>query len=322
MSRILTIGESMVLFASCDNNEINYDLIDTTIYKKYLAGAELNVSIGLSKLNHEVTYITKLGNDVLGKYILDSIKNYQIDYKYITLTNDYLTGFMMKNKVDYGDPKIAYFRKNSAAANIELSDINDLNILDYDLIYLSGIYPPLSNKSKIVFDEIFKRAKENNIPIVFDCNIREILWDNKDEMIDTLNYYAFNSTYFVPGIKEVIELSSFKNIDDITKYYLDNGVENLIIKLGEDGAFIANNKLKKYVRGYQVSHIVDTIGAGDGFVVGLIDGLLTTNDLLYAIKQGNAIGALAIQSAGDNTGYPNRNELINFMEGYKNEKIK
>lgn len=70
--------------------------------------------------------------------------------------------------------------------------------------------------------------------------------------------------------------------------------------------------------------MVDTIGAGDGFAVGIITalavGIITAlmegKNYVQAAKRGNAIGAMQVQTHGDNDGYPTYNQLIDFYKEY------
>jgi 2-dehydro-3-deoxygluconokinase len=58
-----------------------------------------------------------------------------------------------------------------------------------------------------------------------------------------------------------------------------------------------------------VKNVVDTVGAGDGFAVGVVSALLEGRDARHALARGNRIGALAIQVIGDSEGLPTRAEL-------------
>ncbi len=71
------------------------------------------------------------------------------------------------------------------------------------------------------------------------------------------------------------------------------------------------------VEGIKVKQIVDTVGAGDGFAVGLLSGLLQNDSLTQAVRRANAIGSLAVQSPGDNDGYPTEQQLQRYMESQK-----
>ncbi len=62
---------------------------------------------------------------------------------------------------------------------------------------------------------------------------------------------------------------------------------------------------------------MDTVGAGDGFAVGLLSGLLQNDSLTQSVRRANAIGSLAVQSTGDNDGYPTEQQLQRYMESQK-----
>ena len=82
------------------------------------------------------------------------------------------------------------------------------------------------------------------------------------------------------------------------------------IKTGADGAWFKTAQGEQgSVAACNVRHVVDTVGAGDGFAVGVISGLLDGLSIRDAVRRGNTIGALAIQVQGDSEGLPTRAEL-------------
>lgn len=282
-------------------------------FTKALAGAEANVAIGLSRLGHTVKYITKLGNDPFGKYIYEKLSEENIDVSSIKFTNEYPTGFMLKSKTSEGDPDIFYFRKGSAASHVTPNDIDcDLDELKH--IHITGITAALSKDTLDTLYRMIEIGKENGISISFDPNIRKSLWQSEDEMVSTLNDIASRCDIVMPGIKEGLILTGSENPDDIADYYLDKGVETVIIKIGDKGAYVKTKDESFTVSGYKVEKIVDTVGAGDGFATGVISGLLEGLTLKDAVKRGNAIGAIIIMSPGDNDGLPDREALDRFMK--------
>lgn len=136
-------------------------------------------------------------------------------------------------------------------------------------------------------------------------------------MIVTINEAAKQANYVLPGIEEGKILTGYKNPEDIASYYLDAGVELVVIKLGEQGAFFKTAREQGMVEGIKVNQIVDTVGAGDGFAVGLLSGLLQNDSLTQSVMRANAIGSLAVQSPGDNDGYPTEQRLQKYMESQK-----
>ena len=89
----------------------------------------------------------------------------------------------------------------------------------------------------------------------------------------------------------------------------------MIVKLGTEGAYVKQKDGTTFtVPGFKVAEVVDTVGAGDGFAVGLITGLIEGKSLKQAVIRANAIGAMAVQSPGDNDGYPTPQELKEFLQ--------
>ena len=80
-------------------------------YSRGLAGAELNFSIGVTRLGHTASYFTKLGKDPYGAYIHEFIEKEKIDGEKVLFAEEYLTGSYLKTKVLEGDPAVYYFRK-------------------------------------------------------------------------------------------------------------------------------------------------------------------------------------------------------------------
>lgn len=311
MDNVITIGEPMVVFIAEEEGELK----DVNKFSKGLAGSELNVSIGLSRLGHGVSYITQLGNDPFGEYIFDCIENeINIDKKYIKKTDNYSTGFYMKSKVSKGDPSIFYYRKNSAASNIDLDFIKKIDLSNYKYLHITGITPAISEKMRDNVFTLIEKAKENGLKISFDPNIRESLWSSKIEMIETLNKIAYSSDYIIPNVKEGKILTGKNNPEDIANFYIEKGVKNVIVKLGEVGCYIRSNDTSEYLQGFKVSNVVDTVGAGDAFVAGFLSGLLSGKDLVESSSIGNAMGAITVTHKGDNEGLPTFEKLQEFIE--------
>ncbi|MGJ7046217.1 sugar kinase [Thermoanaerobacterium thermosulfurigenes] len=308
MAKVLLAGEPMALFIADEEGTLD----NVSKFTKALAGAEANVAIGLSRLGHNVKYITKLGNDPFGKYIYKKLSEEKIDVSSIKFTDEYPTGFMLKSKTSEGDPDIFYFRKGSAASHITPDDI-DCDVSRLKHIHITGITAALSKDTLDTVYRMIQIGKENGIRISFDPNIRKSLWKNEYEMVTTLNDIAYNCNIVMPGIKEGLILTGSNDVDDIADFYLKRGVEAVIIKIGDKGAYVKTKDESFTVRGYKVEKVVDTVGAGDGFATGVISGLLEGLTLKDAVKRGNAIGAIIIMSPGDNDGLPDRDTLEKFM---------
>lgn len=104
---LILVGEPMGLLIAQSEGSLDsvkgYDLA--------VAGAEFNVAVGTARLEHKVTYMTKLGNDPFGRLIVNELNENKIGSEFVSFSDERPTGFMLKGRTSVGDPDIFYFRK-------------------------------------------------------------------------------------------------------------------------------------------------------------------------------------------------------------------
>lgn len=311
MADVMLVGEPLVLFYADEYGS----LAEVSRFKKGLAGAEVNVGIGLSRLGHEVSYLTKLSTDEMGDYIYNALEKENLTSKYVFRDSSLPVGVMYKNKVKEGDPKTLYYRKGSAASTINKDAIDQIDFNEFKLVHLTGIPAALSPEFREASFYLIEKARESGCLISFDSNLRPSLWESEEVMIETINALARQSDIFLPGIEEGQLLTGLTEIEEIADYYLAQGVQHVVIKNGSKGAFVkSQDQTKHMVDGFLVKCVVDTVGAGDGFAVGIIDGVLRKLPMVEAVENANAIGAIQVQSVSDNEALPTLVELNNFKE--------
>lgn len=310
MKHVITIGEPMVMFVADEQHPLH----QVEHFTRYAAGAELNVSIGLRRLGHGVTYVTRLGCDPFGQYLHNLLKEIRIDDSCVTIDNENPTGFQIKSKAVDGDPEVAYYRRSSAASYLSTGDIDKIDFEKISHVHVTGIPLALSETSRESVFYLITRAKERSIPLTFDPNLRPSLWPNEQTMIATVNRAAAMCDIILPGLSEGRLLTGHCSAEEIARYFRELGAKTVIVKCGANGAYASCADETLEVPGFSVAKVVDTVGAGDGFAVGVIDGLLQELPLAQAIRQGNAIGARQVMVVGDNEGLPTREELNGYLE--------
>lgn len=313
MPEVILIGEPMAMFIA---DKVG-NLEDVENFTRSLAGAEVNVCIGLRRLEHEVSYVTKLGNDPFGKYVIKSLKRENIDTSYITYDSKYPTAFQLKGKTEVGDPEVVYFRKGSAASHISKEDVKNISLEGVRHIHVTGIPPALSESCREATYELVKRSKEKNIFTTFDPNLRPSLWESEKQMVTVINDIASKCDMVLPGVGEGIILTGSSDPEEIADFYLKLGVKTVIVKLGDKGAFVKTKDECYQVPGFKVDKVVDTVGAGDGFAVGIISSILEKLPLRDAVIRANAIGSLQVMVSGDNEGLPDHEKLEKYLNDNK-----
>lgn len=313
MSEVITIGEPIVTFAS---KEPDVSLTDALEWHKILGGAELNVAIGAQRLGHSVDYISAVGEEPLGDYVIKTIKEHRVGTHYIARDADYWTAFQLKDQVTQGNPTTHNYRKGSAAAHLTRDVIDQIDLTDVKVAHMSGIFPAISTTAEETFRALLKRLEENDILTTFDPNLRPSLWASPEKMATTLNELAGHADIVLPGVEEGKLLMGSDDPETIADFYLRGArTKVVVVKVGPDGAYVKRANGEHYlVKGFKVAKVLDTVGAGDGFAMGVITALLEGKSLKSAVMRGNAVGALQVQTFGDNEGYPTHDQLKAFYD--------
>ncbi len=309
---VVVFGEAMAMFIA--DEYVSLD--EANHYTRAVAGAEINVATGLQRLGFRVGWISRLGNDPLGRYLLRSAQQLSLDTRRILFDDRYPTGFQLKSRVREGDPQVVYFRKSSAASFLSPNAEDDAYLRDARHLHVTGIPPALSDTCRQYTYHMIEQARQADLSISFDPNVRPTLWKSEQEMRAVLNDIAEKTDWVLPGLSEGEVLTGYSKPEDIASFYLDKGVKIVAIKAGIEGACLFTATERYVVPAFTVE-VVDTVGAGDGFAVGIISGMLEGLDWSSCLERGNAIGALAVTFSGDSDGLPDRTTLERFLQKHK-----
>ena len=302
---ILSFGETMAMFVA----EQTGDLAQVAQFHKRIAGADSNVAIGLSRLGFKVAWLSRVGNDSLGRFVVDTLQNEGLDCTHVAVDPLHPTGFQFKSREEAGaDPQVEYFRKGSAASHLSVAAISP-TLLNARHLHATGIPPALSEATRELSVELMTQMRSAGRSVSFDPNLRPSLWASQAQMIREINALAALADWVLPGLGEGRLLTGFDDPADIAAFYLDRGAEAVAIKLGADGAYYRTHMDQGFIAAVPVEKVVDTVGAGDGFAVGMISALLEKLSFPEAVQRGNWIGSRAVQSRGDMEGLPTRLEL-------------
>lgn len=303
---ILAFGEAMTLFVATQTGE----LATVEQFQRRIAGADTNVAIGLARLGFHVGWLSRVGADSFGTYIQRTLEAEGLDCRYLQRDPDHPTGLVFKERAAGGeDPHVEYVRRGSAASHLSVADAAPVDFSTARHLHATGIPPALSASARELSVHMLERAREAGASISFDPNLRPSLWKSEAEMCDTLNALAARADWILPGLAEGRRLTGRETAHDIAGFYLDQGAKAVIIKLGPEGSYYRSQEESFTVAGFKVSDVVDTVGAGDGFAVGMVSALLEGLSPRAAVRRGNLIGAQAVQVVGDMEGLPSRERL-------------
>lgn len=308
---VVTIGEAMAMFTAQQSGP----LADAGSYVRRLAGAELNVAIGLARLGFGVSYVTRVGADAFGEYIRRAIAGEGICTERVITDPRFPSGFQLKARTDDGsDPRVEYFRRGSAASTLSTADYDAGFFTAGRHLHLSGVAAAVSDSLRALCHAALDGMKQAGRTVSFDTNLRPSLWPDAQTMVAEVNALACKADWVLPGIAEGEILTGRREPEHIADFYLARGVDTVVIKLGPAGAYYKTARGEQGTAApFPVARVVDTVGAGDSFAVGVISALLEGQPLARAARRGNLLGSLAVQVAGDSEGLPDRSTLDRLL---------
>ena len=308
MLDVVTLGEAMLLLVAEEPGPLE----SVMHFTKRTAGAETNVAIGLARLGLKVGWQSRLGADSMARYLVAAIGGEGVDCSRVVCDPAQRTGFMFKGRVvDGSDPPIEYHRRGSAASQLDPDEIDEAWIAGTRHLHVSGVFAALSASTLAATRRAMALARAQGKTIGFDPNLRPTLWPSREAMRDTINDLAAHADWVLPGIEEGRLLTGQVTPEAVARFYRERGVKRVVVKLGAAGAYFDDaDGGCGHVPAAPVTQVIDTVGAGDGFMVGVTSALLEGRGIADATRRGAWIGARAVQVRGDTEGLPTRAELV------------
>lgn len=318
---VVTVGESMVLFQSIGDKGIKYE----SLFTKSLAGAESNVAIGLTRLGKKARWISKVGKDPFGDFILSTLAGEGVDVTQTLRDEQFPSAVYFKDTrgLGGGDPAVYYYRKSSAASNLKGSDVREEWLEGARHLHITGITPALSAGAAATVRKVMGLAKEMGLTVSFDPNLRRKLWGEEGARKVLLSLIPLCDV-FLPGMEEAEFLVGKHPIEEYGSKFLNMGPKVVAFKLGAEGSIGFSGGSAVKATPYVVDRVIDTVGAGDAFAAGFLSVYveeqadMTSLSLEKALNRANIMGALATQFKGDWEGLPTLDEL-NMLQTGENE---
>jgi 2-dehydro-3-deoxygluconokinase len=298
---ILAIGEPLLEFS---------ERREEATYLSGFGGDTSNFSISVARQGGNIGYLTRVGADAFGNQFLELWKQENVDTTFVTQTPEAHTG-MYFITYENGNHQFTYFRKNSAASQLTPTDVPESIFSQLKMLFLSGITQAISNSSCDTTFYAIELAKKHHVTIAYDPNLRLKLWSlaRAKAIIEAT---AIQTDIFLPSLEDAVQLTGLESPDAIIDYYLTKGVKQIVLKLGAQGAVVANASDRQHIPAFPVDP-VDTTGAGDTFDGALIAKVVEGQSLTTATQYANAAAALSTAGYGAVIPIPTKEQVERFL---------
>jgi 2-dehydro-3-deoxygluconokinase len=315
MPELITLGETLILFSP----EVDGPLRYVERFQRRAAGAESNVAIGVSRLGHSAGWISRVGDDEFGRYILTSLRADGVDVSQVRLGPG-PTAIMFRERGLLGRVDVVYYRQGSAASFLAPDDLDPAYWRGARLLHLTGITPALSASCRAAVYRAVELARANGLAISFDPNLRLKLWPLAEAQA-VLRDLAGRVDWVLVGLEEGKILFARRNEEEVAAAILEAGAGAVVIKLGTEGASLYRRDERIHAPAFPVPRVVDPVGAGDGFDAGFLAGWLKGWNDLDCLRLGALVGALAVTVPGDVEGYPDWQQVQRYWQGMAGDLV-
>ncbi|MGY2573516.1 aminoimidazole riboside kinase [Vibrio sp. C8] len=285
-------------------------------YLKCPGGAPANVAVAIARLGGQSAFFGRVGNDPLGRFMNQTLSQEQVDSRYLILDNDQRTSTVVVDLDDSGERSFTFMVKPSADQFLQTSDIP--NFHQDDWLHVCSI--ALANEpSRSSTFEAIERIKKAGGSFSFDPNLRPEVWQKPQEMVATVMRAVAKADVVKFSEEELTLLTETDSIEQGLNAIKALEIPLVIITQGAKGALVVTKESQTLVSG-KVVKPVDTTGAGDAFVGGLLYQLSQTPDwqkaenIALAVECAHGCGALATTQKGAMTALPNQQALKAFLE--------
>lgn len=172
MAEFVTFGETLAAFLPASRGLLRYQ----TAFALRTDGAESGTAAGVQRLGHSAAWLSRLGDDELGQFILRTVRAEGVDTAAVVMDSAYRTGMMVRQTMPDGAVSDSCYREDSAASHLSAADIPVDTVKQARLLYLTGVTPILSAGCREAVYHAIYVALKNHVPIAFDPNICRSLW--------------------------------------------------------------------------------------------------------------------------------------------------
>ncbi|MEM1174545.1 MAG: sugar kinase [Pseudomonadota bacterium] len=294
MATISVFGEPLLELASQSAGEV----LGASVLG--IAGDTLNTSVYLSRLGHDVSYITALGEDSYSDAIVQRLNDEGVSTTNVARHPSRVPGLYAIRTDETGERYFTYWRDQSAArAFFELDASTALieSAITADLFYFSGI--SLAILSPTHRDALLDVAKRCEGKVAFDGNYRPYGWQSPAAARVYMESVGEIASAVLPTSEDDDKLFGSAEPVDHARRWRGYGVDTVVVKNGPDGAWVLDGSSDaQHADVEQTIRPIDTTGAGDSFNAAFLAAWLNGQSAFDAAAAGNRLAGQVIQHRG------------------------
>lgn len=269
-------------------------------------GAPANVAVGIARLGGQSAFIGRVGDDPFGRFMSKTLADERVDVKHMRLDPAHRTSTVVVDLDDHGERSFTFMVRPSADLFLETADLPTFSAGEW--LHVCSIALSAEPSRSATF-EAMAAIREAGGYVSFDPNIRPDLWPDENELRRCLEQALQSADVVKLSVEELAFLTGDVSVSVGLDVLMARCPARLVlVTQGKEGVIAWHDGTVKHYPATPVQ-CVDTTGAGDAFVAGLLYGLAAGQDLTPVIALAQRCGALATTAKGAMTALPWQHEL-------------
>lgn len=285
---VLAVGELLVDMIS---KEYSNNFEDNN-YQMFFGGSPANIVMNTTKLGIKSQIISAVGNDGLGQFLLQHLKDNNINTSMVSEV-EFPTSLVMITK-SKGTPVPIFYR--NADLHMNYCKAIEENIKRTKIVHFS-CWPLSAQPFRDTIEQIIKVAKSNKVIIGFDPNYHPMIWERGHDGIEYVKSIIKYVDIIKPSEDDAERLFGKDLADNQIDKFLGLGAKLVIMTLGKDGAIISNG-IEKIKIPTMAGTVIDTTGAGDAFWSGLYAAIIKGYTIKKSLSFAAAVSAYKLKFLG------------------------
>jgi 5-dehydro-2-deoxygluconokinase len=304
-------------------------LEDVTSFAKYLGGSSANIAFGSARLGLKSAMLTRVGDDHMGRFLLETLAREGCDTRHIVTDPHRLTALAMLGLKDRDTFPLVFYRENCADMAFDSADVDEAFIASSKALLVTGTH--LSTEKVLAASrKAFEIARRHDVRTVLDIDYRPVLWgltgkaDGETRFVANENVTAHLQRVLplfdlVIGTEEEFRIAGGGNgLIESLRSVRNATAATLVVKRGALGCSVieqavpANIDKAPTFEGVPVE-VFNVLGAGDAFAAGFLSGWLRDEPFEACARIANACGALVVSRHACAPAMPTPAELDYFL---------
>ncbi|HAO33363.1 MAG TPA: PfkB family carbohydrate kinase [Candidatus Competibacter sp.] len=315
MADAICLGELLIDFVPTITGS---GLTDAPAFVKAPGGAPGNVAVGLARLGASSAFMGKVGDDAFGHFLAATLAEAGVDVGPLLFSKEARTALAFVSLRADGEREFMFYRHPSADMlfaphEVDVESIRRAKLLHFGSISLIG--EPSRGATLRAVDA----ACDAGALISYDPNLRLPLWPDAEAARDGLLLGLKKAQVVKISDEECAFLTGADDLEQACKALWHEGLKLIVATRGRAGCVYYTPTFTGAVDSFAVE-AVDATGAGDGFVAGLLQGLLADPTIVQdesrlreLCRFASAVGALATLQRGAIPALPNRRRVLDFL---------